>query len=121
MNLPNTSQFSPAMYAKARGLTIGRPGGVGGGKRSERTENRQHKMEWPTLLSSVSRVKSASWRVWLVALVLYCSLAFVLQPDEEEIFQEKILDLKDWVTEVSHDGFLMCVCYIIPYYIILLL
>lgn len=86
------------MYAKARGLTAGRAPGEDGRRSLREGGGDFHALKY-RITNALHRVKTAGWGVWVVALLLYASLALLLQPDTEELFEEESLDLREWVVE----------------------
>lgn len=94
------------MYAKARGLTAGRAPGEDGRRSLREGGGDFHALKY-RITNALHRVKTAGWGVWVVALLLYASLALLLQPDVEELFEEESLDLREWVVEVRFFSFLM--------------
>ncbi|XP_047487610.1 carbohydrate sulfotransferase 11-like [Penaeus chinensis] len=85
------------MYAKARGLAAGRASGEDS-RRSTREGGDFHALKC-RIVNALHRVRTAGWGVWVVALLLYVSLALLLQPDAEELIEEELLDLREWVAE----------------------
>lgn len=119
MNFPNNAQMRLAMFTRNRdweseGKGGGRSGG-GGGEEGEvgrsgrrrlgggrfREEGRVFSfIGWFIGVLQEVRAKLAGWQVWIVALVIYCCVAFCMQPDSEDLFSEDDqITLYEWVKE----------------------
>ncbi|XP_042888375.1 carbohydrate sulfotransferase 11-like [Penaeus japonicus] len=86
------------MYAKARGLTTGRAPGENGRRSTREGTGEFYAMKY-RLMNALHKVRTAGWGVWVVALLLYVSLALLLQPDAEELIEEEMEDLQEWVAK----------------------
>ena len=124
MNFPNNAQMR-MMFNRHRLMEHGGGGGGTGGGHSRRRGSGAAAFEWNSCRSKISntfkRIRGllhaaglhfAGWRVWLVALIIYCCLAAAFQQEVDELLsEEEQITLYEWVQEVS--GFCCRNCWVL--------
>ncbi|XP_042219217.1 carbohydrate sulfotransferase 11-like [Homarus americanus] len=96
MNLPNTAQLRPAMFAKTREYGKGGKNYTGGSGAETKMEELVGRVRARVERAGLRR---AGWRVWVTALAIYCGLALLLDPDPITTGEDDNITLLEWVTE----------------------